>query len=130
MGMEARLRAEPWVMDARRATVEHVFGSAKRGLNQGYLLLRGLGRVAGEVGFTMLVYNLRRAVSMVRVGGLVAYVSADPSWGAVTLYIKPHDFPDDALEKLGLDAEPGRNHERQVISYLRGCQPIIVEGFE
>jgi len=74
--MEERLRAEPWVMDARRATVEHVFGSVKRGLNQGYLLLRGLGRVAGEVGFTMLVYNLRRAVSMVGVGGLVAYTSA------------------------------------------------------
>jgi hypothetical protein len=74
--MEARLRAEPWVMDARKATVEHVFGSVKRGLNQGYLLLRGLGRVAGEVGFTMLVYNLRRAMGMVGVGSLVAYVSA------------------------------------------------------
>jgi len=74
--MEGRLRAEPWVMEARRATVEHVFGSVKRGLNQGYLLMRGLGRVAGEVGLTMLVYDLRRAVSMVGVGGLLAYISA------------------------------------------------------
>jgi len=73
--MEARLRAEPWVMEARRSTVEHVFGTVKRPFNQGYLLLRGLGRVVGEVGLTMLVYDLRRAVSMVGVGGLLAYVS-------------------------------------------------------
>jgi len=73
--MEARLRAEPWVIEARRATVEHVFGSVKRGLNQGYLLLRGFCRVVGEVGLSMLVYNLRRAVSMVGVRGLVAFVS-------------------------------------------------------
>jgi transposase len=73
--MEERLRAEPWVMEARRETVEHVFGSVKRGFNQGYLLLRGLGRVVGEVGLTFLVYNLRRAVSMVGVMGLVASVS-------------------------------------------------------
>ena len=74
--MEGRLRLEPWVMGARRATVEHVFGSVKRAFNQGYLLLKGLGRVAGEVGLTMLVYDLRRAISLVGVGGLVAYFSA------------------------------------------------------
>jgi hypothetical protein len=74
--MEGRLRAEPWVMEARRATVEHVFGSVKRPFNQGYLLLRGLGRVVGEVGLTMMVYNLRRAISLVGVGGLLAYISA------------------------------------------------------
>jgi transposase len=70
--MEARIKAEPWVMDARRETVEHVFGSVKRAFNQGYLLLRGRVRVGGEVGFTMLAYNLRRVVNMVGVGGLVA----------------------------------------------------------
>jgi transposase len=74
--MEGRLRAEPRVMEARRATVEHVFGSVKRPFNQGYLLLRGLGRVFGEVGLTMMVYNLRRVISLVGVGGLVAYISA------------------------------------------------------
>jgi len=74
--MEVRLRAEPWVMEARKATVEHVFGTVKRGFNQGYFLLRGLGRVVGEVGLTMLVYNLRRAISLVGVGGLVACISA------------------------------------------------------
>ena len=73
--MEARLRAEPWVMDARKATVEHVFGSVKRGLNQGYLLLRGFSGVVGEVGLSFLVYNLRRAIGIVGVVGLMASVS-------------------------------------------------------
>ncbi|HIH87666.1 TPA: hypothetical protein HA344_00465 [Candidatus Bathyarchaeota archaeon] len=74
--MEERLRAEPWVLDARKGTVEHVFGSVKRAFNQRYLLLRGLGRVAGEVGFSMLVYDLRRVLSMVGVRGLMESFSS------------------------------------------------------
>jgi transposase len=73
--MEARLRAEPWVMGARKATIEHVFGTMKRGLNQGYLLMRGMGRVVGEVGLSFLVYNLRRAIGIVGVRGFMASVS-------------------------------------------------------
>lgn len=72
--MEERLRAEPWRMDARRDTVEHPFGSMKRAFNQGYLLLKGLGKVSGEVGFTMLAYNMRRALNILGAGRLVASV--------------------------------------------------------
>ena len=72
--MEERLRAEPWRMDARRDTVEHPFGSMKRAFNQGYLLLKGLRKVGGEVGFTMLVYNMRRVLNILGAGGLVASV--------------------------------------------------------
>ena len=39
----------------RRMLVEHPFGTMKRAFNQGYLLLRGLRKVKGEVGFTMLL---------------------------------------------------------------------------
>jgi hypothetical protein len=39
--------------------VEHPFGTIKRAFNQGYLLLKGLRKVKGEVGFTMLAYNMR-----------------------------------------------------------------------
>ncbi|MFA5868694.1 MAG: IS1182 family transposase [Candidatus Bathyarchaeia archaeon] len=74
--MEERLRAEPWRMDARRDTVEHPFGSMKRAFNQGYLLLKGLRKVGGEVGFTMLAYNMRRALNILGTGGLVASVMA------------------------------------------------------
>ena len=72
--MGERLRAEPWRMDARKNTVEHPFGSMKRAFNQGYLLLKGLRKVGGEVGFTMLAYNMRRALNILGAGGLVASV--------------------------------------------------------
>jgi hypothetical protein len=42
---------------------EHAFGVLKGAFNQGYLLLRGLRRVRGDVGFTMLVYNMRRVIN-------------------------------------------------------------------
>jgi hypothetical protein len=51
----------------RRMLVEHPFGTMKRAFNQGYLLLKGLRKVRGEVGFTMLAYNMRRAINILGV---------------------------------------------------------------
>ena len=48
----------------RKKIVEHPFGMMKRAFNQGYLLLRGLKKVNGEVGFTMLAYNMRRVLNI------------------------------------------------------------------
>ena len=62
--MRERMRLEPWKMDARKSIVEHPFGTMKRAFNQGYLLLKGLRKVCGEVGFTMLAYNMRRALNI------------------------------------------------------------------
>jgi transposase len=72
--MGERMRLEPWRLDARRDVVEHPFGSMKRAFNQGYLLLKGLRKVGGEVGFTMLAYNMRRAFNILGTGRLVASV--------------------------------------------------------
>ena len=44
--------------------MEHPFGTIKRAFDQGYLLLKGLRKVNGEVGFTMLAYNMRRAINI------------------------------------------------------------------
>ena len=60
----------------RRELVEHPFGTMKRAFNQGYLLLKGLRKVKGEVGFTMLAYNMRRAINILGVGTLIALVKA------------------------------------------------------
>ena len=60
----------------RRELVEHPFGTMKRAFNQGYLLLKGLRKVKGEVGFTMLAYNMRRAINILGVGMLIALVKA------------------------------------------------------
>jgi hypothetical protein len=62
--MRERMRLEPGRMEARRSVVEHPFGTIKRAFNQGYLLLKGLRKTAGEVGFTMLAYNIRRVLNI------------------------------------------------------------------
>ena len=62
--MRLRMKLEPWKVDARKCIVEHPFGTMKRAFNQGYLLLKGLRKMAGEVGFTMLAYNIRRVLSL------------------------------------------------------------------
>ena len=51
--------------------VEHPFGTIKRAFNQGYLLLKGLRKVKGEVGFTMLAYNMRRVINVFGVGTII-----------------------------------------------------------
>jgi transposase len=56
----------------RRTLAEHPFGTIKRAFNQGYLLLKGMRKVKGEVGFTMLAYNMRRAINILGVGMLIA----------------------------------------------------------
>ena len=60
----------------RRTIVEHPFGTIKRAFNQGYLLLKGLRKVKGEVGFTMLVYNMRRVINILGVGALIGLMKA------------------------------------------------------
>ena len=65
-----RLRAGPSgaegleELNRRKETVEHPFGTMKRASNQGCLLLEGMRNVNGEVRFTMLAYNMRRAVNV------------------------------------------------------------------
>ena len=62
--MSERLRLNPDVMDKRKTLVEHPFGTLKRALGGGYLLLRGLRKVVGEAGLLMLAYNIRRALNI------------------------------------------------------------------
>jgi hypothetical protein len=60
----------------RRMLVEHPYGTMKRAFNQGYVLLKGLRKVKGEVGFTMLAYNMRRVINILGVGALVGLLKA------------------------------------------------------
>jgi len=52
----------------RGRLVEHPFGTIKRAFNQGYLLLKGLRKATGEVGFSMLAYNMRRVLNILGPG--------------------------------------------------------------
>ena len=62
--MAARLKTRPWILDRRRETVEHPFGTIKQWMNQGAFLTRGLEKVRAEFSLTALVYNLRRALNI------------------------------------------------------------------
>jgi hypothetical protein len=43
--MAARVKARPEILDRRRETVEHPFGTIKQWMNQGAFLMRGLEKV-------------------------------------------------------------------------------------
>jgi transposase len=74
--MAARLAARPEVLDQRRTSVEHPFGTIKQWMHQGAFLMRRLDNVRGEFSLTALVYNIRRAISLVGVPGLIAAAKA------------------------------------------------------
>ena len=69
--MEARLALRPDILDRRRETVEHPFGSIKQWMNQGAFLTRGLQKVHAEFSLTALAYNMTRAINLVGVPGLL-----------------------------------------------------------
>ena len=73
--MAARLAKRPGVLDRRRETVEHPFGTIKQWMNQGAFLMRGLEKVRAEFSLTALAYNLRRVLNLVGFAELIAAVA-------------------------------------------------------
>ena len=74
--MAARLALRPDILAQRRNSVEHPFGTIKQWMGQGAFLMRRLENVRGEFSLTALAYNIRRAISLVGVPGLIAAVRA------------------------------------------------------
>jgi transposase len=72
--MAARLKARPEVLDRRRETVEHPFGSIKQWMGQGAFLMKGLENVRAEFSLTALAYNLRRVINILGVEAMIAAV--------------------------------------------------------
>ncbi|SFN66177.1 IS1182 family transposase [Sphingomonas sp. OK281] len=78
--MAARLAARPEMLDHRRNIVEHPFGTIKQWMGQGAFLMRRLENVRGEFSLTALAYNIRRAITLVGVPGVIAAVSVKPAF--------------------------------------------------
>ncbi|WP_295561548.1 transposase [uncultured Sphingomonas sp.] len=74
--MAKRLAERPGILNIRRETVEHPFGSIKQWMNQGAFLMRGLEKVRGEFSLTTLAYNLRRAITIIGIPGMIRAVTA------------------------------------------------------
>jgi hypothetical protein len=71
--MKLRMMLEPEKLSSRGRIVEHAFGTIKRVFNQTYLLLEGLRKATGEVGFSMLAYNMRRVLNILGPGLMRAF---------------------------------------------------------
>ena len=74
--MAERLAAKPDLLDRRRESVEHPFGTIKQWMGQGTYLRRRLSNVRGEFSLTALAYNMRRAINLVGVPARVAAASS------------------------------------------------------
>jgi len=74
--MQARIAQRPDILDQRRETVEHPFGTIKQWMNQGAFLMRGLERVRAEFSLTALAYNLRRVLNIMEFPDLIAALQA------------------------------------------------------
>ena len=72
--MADRLAARPDILDQRRESVEHPFGSIKQWMGQGAFLMRRLENVRAEFSLTALVYNMRRAITLVGIPAMIAAV--------------------------------------------------------
>lgn len=73
--MRLRIKDDPSKVELRKELCEHPFGTMKRAFNQGYLLLKGLRKVNGEIGLTMLAYNMRRAINVLGARTLINSVA-------------------------------------------------------
>jgi len=61
---ETRLRQHPEMMNKRRATVEHPFGTMKAWMGSTHFLTKTLDRVSTEMGLHVLAYNMKRVINL------------------------------------------------------------------
>ena len=69
--LKQRLKLEPHIVKRRKSIVEHPFGTMKKVWDYSTFLLRGIEKVSAEISLMTLAYNIRRAVSIIGVVGLI-----------------------------------------------------------
>ncbi len=69
--LQVRLDKKPEVMRIRRQTVEHPFGTIKHWMGTQHFKTKTLKRVSTEMSLHVLAYNLKRAISLFGVEGLM-----------------------------------------------------------
>jgi transposase len=75
----ARAKQRPDLMRLRGATAEHPFGNIKAMLGGGFLV-RTMSKVRGEMALAVLTYNLKRAVSVLGMHGLIEKLWLRRAW--------------------------------------------------
>ncbi len=74
--MEQRLNAKPEIMQIRRQTVEHTFGTLKMWMGSTHFLTRTLNKVAAEMSLHVLAYNFKRVLKIIGIRPLMAAIRA------------------------------------------------------
>jgi transposase len=70
--IEQRVKANPLILKLRQQLVEHPFGTIKFWNDQRHFLMRGLEKVRAEFSLSTLAYDIKRALNIVGVKGLIA----------------------------------------------------------
>lgn len=73
--MAKRLKESPEKMKLRKQLVEHPFGTIKRGMSQGYFLLKGMKKVVAEMSLTVMAYNIKRVLNLLGVQEMIKAVA-------------------------------------------------------
>ena len=74
--IEARVDDAPEMMQLRRQTVEHPFGTLKAWMGATHFLTKTLPRVRAEMSLQVLAYNMKRVINLVGMRALIEAVRA------------------------------------------------------
>ncbi|KJZ35773.1 transposase [Pseudomonas fluorescens] len=74
--MQARLSNTPEMMQVRKRTVEHPFGTLKQWMGATHFLTRKLAGVSAEMSLNVLAYNLKRVMKIIGANGLMKALTA------------------------------------------------------
>ena len=74
--MQSRLDLKPEVMQTRRATVEHPFGTLKAWMGPTHFHMKTLKHVSTEISLHVLAYNLKRVMNIMGVVPLLQAIQA------------------------------------------------------
>lgn len=74
--MQVRLDRMPGAMRTRRRTVDDVFGTIKDWMGRSHFKTRTLKNVGTEISPHILAYNIKRAIALLGVPGLIAAMRA------------------------------------------------------
>ena len=74
--IEARLDEAPEMMQLRRETVEHPFGTLKAWMGATHFLTKTLSRVKAEINLQVLADDMKRVINLLGVPALIEAIKA------------------------------------------------------
>jgi hypothetical protein len=72
---QERITGNKTIIRERKSIVEHPFGTVKRNMDAAYCLTKGMRLVSGEFSLSFLAYNLKRAINIIGVSGMIECIS-------------------------------------------------------